>query len=406
MKIRFPVLIFLMVFSIAADGLNWQLVETQFVNDVLGEGGRPPYEAIIAPDGSALAWGIRGREGGLCIYTFADATKTCTPWPEDYDRSGTDLVWSADSQFLAFTENFFLNFREPDLWTFEVSTSSFANRTQDNETDTIIDEAFDGLVDYLPFWNPADNGLYFFRSEKLADSYTLTLMRLNGEMAEMVRDLTSDLPQFGIFRRPAIDPGGQYIALPVAGRENRDPLNGVWLLNLENGDLNQIIRYDDFSEVVPEWVEKDVPVNIEHVQWAGSQGLVVFLYSGAFEATYGLINYYYFDLATEKLTPLFDFSGLNEPADMFQLDSEGQTPFSHFPRVGVVAPDGSAFFYVHYAEPRAEVRVSALPLPPGISEPQQIGFMETSQGLPDPHPSMAQNGTAYMFAYVMKFERQ
>ncbi|MBZ0309538.1 MAG: hypothetical protein K8I82_25975, partial [Anaerolineae bacterium] len=130
MKKRLLGLIFLVIFGIAADSGGWTLVEVQFVNDVLGEDGRPPSEAILSPDGSMLAWGARGD--GLCVFVFAESATTCTLWPEDYDRTATDLVWSADSQLLAFTESFFLNFREPDLWTFEVATGAFVNRTQDN----------------------------------------------------------------------------------------------------------------------------------------------------------------------------------------------------------------------------------------------------------------------------------
>ncbi len=404
MNKRFLVLIFLVVFGIAADSGNWQLVDIQFVNDVLGEEGRPPFEAVLSPDGSMLAWSA--RSDGLCIHVFEEKTTTCTLWPEDYDRSGTDLVWSADSQFLAFTENFFLNFREPDLWTFEVATSAFVNRTQDNETRTPIEDGFSGLLDYLPTWSPADNTLYFFRSEKLSEgSYSLTLMRMNGETAELVRDLTNDLPRLSVFRQAVIDPGGQYMAIPVAGQDRDDPANGLWLLNLQSGEFNQLASYPDFYAAVPEWVDKTILVNVEDVQWAGSQGLVVLLYSGDFRASYGLVNYYYMDVATGVITPLFDFSGLSSPADIFRPDSEGQTPISRFPRVGVAAPDGSAFFYVHFEEPGREVGISALPLPPGTGEPQQIGFLETSEGAPDPHPTIAENGKAYMFAYVMQFER-
>ncbi|MBZ0308394.1 MAG: hypothetical protein K8I82_20175, partial [Anaerolineae bacterium] len=160
-----------------------------------------------------------------------------------------------------------------------------------------------------------------------------------------------------------------------------------------------------FYAVLPEWVDRDFPVNIEDIQWAGSEGLVVWLYSREFNASYGLVNYYYVDVSTGGITPLFDFSGLSSPADIFQPDSEGQTPFSRFPRVGVTAPDGSAFFYIHYEELGSNMHISALPLPPGTGEPQQLGLLETFEGRPDPHPTIAENGKAYMFTYVMQFER-
>lgn len=397
----------LMVLSVAAAPvIEWELAEATYINDILNQTGRPPVEAVLAPDGSALAWSER-TEDSLCIYNFAEALKTCHVWPETYDRTGTTLSWSPDSQRLVFTEDFFIRLNESDIWAFEVTSAAFVNLTEDNELDSMIEPDFNGLLDYLPTWNPADGRLYFFRTRKVDDLYTLGLYHMNGQEAEEVRDLTNEFPVFGVIRPPAFSPDGTKLAISIAGRETNDPKNGLWIYDLASGELEQLVTMPDFYALFPAWDENRTGFYLENLQWAGNDGLVVFLYNGAYDATFGSINYYYVDRSTGDVQPLVDFSTVPDAASMFQADETGKTPITKLPRVGVVAPDGTAFLYLNFAEfGSEETFVSAMPLPPVPDGAQRIGILQDFQGMPTlTNPTVSKDGLAYMFGYLLKFQK-
>lgn len=404
------VLSLVVVFSVAAaPPIEWELTDARFAETVIGDYSPLIRDAVLSPDGSKLAWGA--RRDGLCLYDLIENTQTCTAWPELYDTSGTSLVWSADSQTLAFTEDFFYRFHESDIWIYEVATQTFTNRTDDGVYDDLLSEDFNGQPDYFPLWNPANHQLYFFRSLFLNTDdqrYSLELFRLNGDEAEQVADFTTTLPEISIIRPPQFSPDGTKLALPIAGRERNETRNGLWIYDLTNGSLTHLITLPDFAATFPEWTDPASYFYIENLQWAGNAALVVYLYDSSFNASFGSVNYYYVDLTTAQLTPLVDFSDYASQAELFERDDKGQSLAGLFPRIGVVAPDAQYFFYVHYEQiSDSDVYISALALPPGGSEPQQIGLLQNEGAMPSIHaPSMSPDGTTYLFSYVMKFEKQ
>ncbi|MFO7633754.1 MAG: hypothetical protein R6W76_14515, partial [Caldilinea sp.] len=172
------------------------------VTDVVNERDVP--FAAISPDGSFIAWfaqtGRReGRTGLLCLFTFANADKTCHEMPAGEFRDWPyQLQWSPDSTMIAFTENPVQLANEADIWIFTLADSSFQNLTDDGVIGSwrSAENGADALIDYLPAWNPVDGSIVFWRIKPLvAPNFENSLYKVttDGEVT-LIRDLTQDLP--------------------------------------------------------------------------------------------------------------------------------------------------------------------------------------------------------------------
>ncbi|MBZ0288537.1 MAG: hypothetical protein K8I30_13050, partial [Anaerolineae bacterium] len=145
--------------------------------DVLDDYAAVDSALALAPDGARAAW---AAPDGLCIYTFAEESADCTPWPEMF-RPGFDryhrLNWSPDGSRLAFTENLFVRLNDSDIWVYDLAAGTFTNRTDDGETRVLFDGPQKRQLDYAPLW--ADDGsLYFFRSAGFQEGDAMALYRL------------------------------------------------------------------------------------------------------------------------------------------------------------------------------------------------------------------------------------
>lgn len=326
--------------------------------------GASVRDVTLSPNGELLA-GIGDDE--ICIHHLETRTETCVSLPEAF-RGGlaasrveaNPLSWSHDSRYIAFTENFYVQLHESDLWIFDVAEGTITNLTEDNlDGDVLSDEPV--ILDYLPVWGIGDE-LYFFRSAGggNANNVNLTLQRLalGEETPEPVADLTRLLPRFSIFYNPAVSPDGTRLAIPVQGRERDDPANGLWVIELETGDAKQIASQTAIN--TQNGLNTDDQPFIATPTWVNDgAGIVMRIIS--LSSVDIPLNFVYIDVNAGRVTPLIDFTDV-VTRDLYQVDPPSDIP--RVPLEGAVSVDGETFYYLERRFAGEESGVYALSLPP------------------------------------------
>ena len=295
--------------------------------------------ATLSPDGAHIAWVThdgRGRKavGQLCLFTFADASKTCHDAPEEFESYPYQLAWAPDSSAIAFTENVVVAGLESDVWVFTVADGAFTDRTDDGVTGSWTVGEGEFALDLLPMWSPDSSTIYFWRVEPLGDlAYNMGIFQIGATEgdAEQVIDLTGSmtgyLPRysqsnFGLDGMSALSPDGSQIAVLLT--DMTDTLYGttpvtLWLLDLDDGasEPAQLMTSDDFQAALPTW--QNLPANPQGLSWAGDgSAIVVNAFSNDTHAPLNL--YYYLDVASGEATPAVDFSGAATIEDLYSVD--------------------------------------------------------------------------------------
>jgi hypothetical protein len=402
----------LVVMPVAAQSeASWRVSNVQSLQELIG-GDYTYHNAILSPDGSMIAW---DDVGGVCIYTLADDETDCTPWDGEAEGVRTGRynlpAWSPDSRQIAYTENFFVFFDESDIWTFDVEARTFTNRTDDGYYGGILrnSEFANVAIDYLPTWNPATGELYFFRSERRADApedepgWSLALYRLGeNDEAELVRDLTQDVPVLSIFRGVAFSPDGTQLAIPVLPADAvENEASGIWLLDLASGAFEQLVTLDELNAVMPEWQQSlSFPFS---VHWA-HDGLAVLMTNTDY--TSYTDDVVYVKLGSGAVKPVIDFRRFESPVDLINARTEGPAPESDRPLVGVASPDGMAYWYLGLTIGPGEGTIYQADLPPnGLPEAMESVAFEPQPGS-DLLATVSRDGKALLFNYLVTFEQE
>lgn len=335
----------------AVSAQSGDMVEIEQVQELVEliapDAGPTPFRsAIIAPDGSKIAW-YAANEDAWCVYTFSAAEITCYPHTEAFRGQPIYPVWSPDSNRIVYTESLFVHFFESDIWVFDTTTGDITNWTDDGADEVPFIREVEGpqpKLDYSPIWHPLSGDLYFFRTEDLEifglEVRTLVLMRLNDEMVangdepELVTDLTEALPLFSVYSQDfqghlsapaAISPDGTLMALRVLGSDREDERDGIWVIDLNEPARPQQLTGSLFSAGLPQWIEPGV-MRIDGLTWtADGQRIIVALRVDDM-STAGLWSMYYtIDADTGATEPLFDYEALPGQADVF-----AEEPFAGF----------------------------------------------------------------------------
>lgn len=388
----------------AQDNSMWKITEAKTLSDLLGG---IPRAAVIAPDGSAIAW-LKGGADGLCLYHLDSQSQDCHSFPKDFRGSPVTMAWSPDSSRLAFTENFFINLVESDVWVFNVATSTFQDRTDDGVTGSAMKagQGLQGQFDYLPTWDPATGDLYFFRSTQPGDT-RLFRLPATGD-SEQVIDLSLVVPHLSIFRPATISPDGKQMGVIVLGQHLDDPLNGVWTISLSSGLTQQVVTIDALQIGLPAWQEGKVRPLPLQLDWAGNDGLMVVARDDQYISRQPAQNIYYVDLAKDAVTPLVDFSSIPDLKSMFQVGADDHSPLYTIPRIGVMLPDGKTYLYLHFdvgGDPDHIGGVSSVALPPDGSSPAFVGSIPNFKLGPPDYSSSSANGWVIMYNQLLKIEQ-
>jgi dipeptidyl aminopeptidase/acylaminoacyl peptidase len=209
--------------------------------------------AYLAPDGERFAHFTREQ---ICVYTAPGELPLCVTGDERLRGIDLETVrWSPDSRYLAFTQEFFQTFRDPDLWVLDTNTGDLRNLT-DDDTDRVplLDPNADwGNVDLLPRWS--------------GDSARILFLRYSGGGGEVnppelftIAPDGSDLRRVGVIETAAklpvyaLDwsPDGTQVAYNYWAPDE-EANNGIWFSNLDGSNARQVIQIE--PGLVPAMVE-------------------------------------------------------------------------------------------------------------------------------------------------------
>jgi hypothetical protein len=268
-------------------------------------------------------------------------------------------------------------FNESDIWVFDHAAGTFANRTDDGvegDFQSVEDQEF--ALDYLPMWDRATGNIYFWRSVPTGTGEgTLALYRLDpqGGPAELVYDkgLSDQLPLFnpGTFFMDgvsAISPDGTQLAAVVRalGDATETPDSGLWVLDLtgETASARQLGGTADFQTALPEWQPQTaIPVGLS---WT-SDGAGVVVAAYAYDAFMPFTLLYYADVESGDMTPVVDFSNLEQPdasnTNWPTYPTSAPPYYFYTPVSASLTPAGDKLLIFSGARGRSSVLASPLP---------------------------------------------
>lgn len=387
----------------------WQGADAQDTREIFEMSVR---YITLSPDGTALAGMM---SGGVCTYSLTALEETCFPFPEALGGiQGNEIMnpfaWSPDGTEIAMTEDPYILAYESDIWTLDIASGTYTNRTDDDAYGGIFSaERRNAPADVIPAYAP-NGDLYFFRFQRIGDESlsdaNVTVQRLapGSDTPEQVADLTGVVPAFGVYYRPVVSPDGSSIVFPVFATEPQSPDNGLWLLDVTTGEARQLTDTSDTLVGMPESVHNVYFVTANPV-WAGVGAGVVFQ-AVSRERSNGqpLQNFLYVDVETGEVTPVIDLTDFPAGADALSVNEEGYSPQLLLPRGGAVSADGSSFVYVRWDHQAELAQLASVALPPDGSDPVVLGEVEFNPLPHVPNPRAGETGTALLGGWLYTFE--
>ncbi|MBN1799375.1 MAG: hypothetical protein JW822_12410 [Spirochaetales bacterium] len=398
---------------------KWVLKEVKKVDDLLDS--KIGDDIIVSPDGTFIAT-VNRKEQKFILYEIDKDVKKGYPLPDSLARGIHYLTWSPDSRYIAVTENYVEFFHEPDIWIFDIETGVIKNHTDDG-VDGGLFAADDVTVDWLPTWNQKDGDLYFIRSEKnkiQEKKWTITLCRISPQgqgKPESVVDITEVLPPFSLFQQPKISSNGSYLAI-ISYAKPDDPINGIWLINLQTSEIKQLLDMQKLKQCIPEWAGDAHSLIPFDLSWAADdKGLIIAMKSQGLQR-YIPEQYYYINMATNDVKPLIDFNDIASEKEFYIKEENGHTPAFRIIRAGMLSSTGKTLFTLHFdplsnAEDAMDnISVMSRQVPPDGTRPAFLGEIEFV-GSPARRVErliVPVSKTGYVclrqFPYLLKFERE
>jgi Tol biopolymer transport system component len=106
-------------------------------------------ERLISPDGRRVI----GKDGArLCAFDVDGSHEVCTDAKVGGDLGNAE--WSPDSSHVAFTDDYFREFLEPDVWVIDAATGKTTDLTDDGVTGGGFQPNSQGQYDLYPRWSP------------------------------------------------------------------------------------------------------------------------------------------------------------------------------------------------------------------------------------------------------------
>jgi hypothetical protein len=382
---------------------------------------------IISPDASTLIWNEQNGNW-VCLYRLNNGTFECSPYPEEL-TSIVNMAWSPDSKYVAFTENLYHRMDESDIWILSVEDGRFHNITDDDvwRGDFMRSGGEDATIDLHPLWNPENGDLYFFRTIRGEDVYESTIQRfeadklLSGDMPEMALDLTQyiDSPYTVYtydgddnFPSAIISPDGKQLAILIRPDKDEAAQWGVWLSDLGSGTLEHVITLDDMNNPAfhAEGFMEDFYLTPNGIAWIGNDGLIVTMNEPTYRPTMPN-NVLYYDIETEALSILVDFSDIENISQYLIAGDDGMAPIAYEPRIVAISPNNNAIYYTGNPSYSQDISIMALPPSEDGDMPTRIQFFDegddisiypimlTGVGADDEHILMI------MLGFLFTFER-
>ncbi|MCA9905643.1 MAG: hypothetical protein KC547_17430, partial [Anaerolineae bacterium] len=376
--------------------------------------------AMLSPDGSMIGWHTPQSDGLICVYTFADGQTVCSTVPEIFRGAPQYIIWSPDSRYITFSQDFILRFEEADIWLYEVETRRFINATDDqidrwSPVGGTRDDNVEGplWIDLAFTWGP-DLNLYFYRTElpdpSTMDLYTVGIYRQNPATGEtvLIRDITEDFERFSIYQNRelefngsiAVSPDAQQIAMIVLEHDLDSPKSGIWVMPANGSEApQQLVAASDLTAGL-------VTGALQGYKFAVPMGLAwspdgrslytlgTTVYTGTLD---GGAVIYQIDTGTAEITPLNDFSAYDRET-LYSADDNGHVPAFYVPRGAVMSSDGTTPLTLHAFENQGGL--SALRVVDGALQPELLVAIDDFRPIPASVSSAARDGKLLLWGYL------
>lgn len=210
---------------------TWTAVATKL--DLKAGIGRS--SAYLAPDGSGFAY---FDMKSICMYTLTGEKGNCVALEGDIHPDQETVRWSPDSTKLAFSEDFFITYRDSDIWMYDVASNTLkdltptANRKLKLLSNTDPNVIY--TVDVAPQWSADSQSIYFIRYEfnKTADAVPgFYSLKLGEDPPEKVVTPQTTMP-FSVYGF-ALNQDETQIAYNLDTHNTEK--DGTWFLDLASG---------------------------------------------------------------------------------------------------------------------------------------------------------------------------
>jgi Tol biopolymer transport system component len=172
----------------------------------------PFADAFLSPNGERIATYV---DDELCVYTSDGEQESCAEDLPEIDPNS--IQWDTGGTRLAFTENYFVYFHEPDIWTYDVDSEELTNLTDDGVDEVDLTEELPDAArtDTTPVWRN-DSTIWFVRTTRDEEPAEVMELSVDGGEAESVGTLDTAQAPF-IF---AVTPDGDRVAYERADEED------------------------------------------------------------------------------------------------------------------------------------------------------------------------------------------
>ncbi len=195
--------------------------------------------AYLSPDGKLIAW---ADKTDLCIYSSAGQKQKCFTAKQSIDSYS--IRWSPDSMFLTFTEDFFRDLNEPDIWVMEAATGTATDLTEDGQAILkFTDLSKAEFIDLQPSWSADSKSLLFIRYRQGGSIVYLDLYSIAADgksKAQKLGELSSYRNQNSAL---VLSPDGKKIAYNK-GIDTTEKEPGLWLADLNGKNPVRLIKED------------------------------------------------------------------------------------------------------------------------------------------------------------------
>lgn len=245
-------------------GQEWEFTNSVYLNDII-EGEYSFYKSTLSPDGSSIAW---IEKDNLCIHKFLESVTDCFAWEwenlfmnSQIGYSNLFLQWSPNDEYIAISQDPFLQQYDSDIWIFNTVAEDFTNLTEDNIFGQTFITSENGVatIDYMPLWK-SSNELLFFRTtplqstEELGEAsyhYTgVTLISFSLDTGETNTIIDLSETFLAGYSAGAVSPSGNQVAVIAPLIVDTPLLNsswGLWLIDIESQDVTLLSAQSDWE---------------------------------------------------------------------------------------------------------------------------------------------------------------
>jgi dipeptidyl aminopeptidase/acylaminoacyl peptidase len=248
--------LFAMLAPVEAQGGTWAVASKRDY-DFLG--GPARGGVYLAQDGTGI---VTLRDDELCARDLKGENARCTSLEIDgrrprYDAASVQI--SANGRHVTYTQDFFRNLEEPDIYTVDLATQRILALTWDDFSLAGTRFRLDGegmypAIDILPRWGKDGQAVYFVR---------FAFIGRERRPAQIVNvDLTGKQTVLGAFNTIspdiytiALSPDNTKIAYSIFTQDDtRLATNGLWLADIDGKNPVQLFRAEDYI-VTPRMIQ-------------------------------------------------------------------------------------------------------------------------------------------------------